>query len=313
MKSPLCLSQAIERYLQYRSALGFGLLTEGRTLRGLGRYARRVGHTGPLTTELALQWIQLPLLTDRLWWARRLEMVRRFAQFWKALEPRTEVPPPGLFGPAYRRSAVHIYTPIQIEALLRATGFLGSAEPLRADTFRTLFGLLASTGLRISEALHLRDCDVDWIEATLTVHRSKGGRSRCLPVDPSVLKALQAYQERRRQRHPRTLGESFFVNVRGQPLLRAQAEKTFGSLRTRLGWNQDPLPRLYDLRHTFAVATLLRWYRQGQDVGAKLPALTTYLGHRNLRDTYWYLSAVPELLALGSARWAAILEGGCHD
>lgn len=310
MKARLCLLDSSEEYLQHRRQLGFCLETEGRTLRGLGRYAKEIGHSGALTTELALKWVQLPISASPLWWARRLEMVRRFAGFWSVFDPRTQVPPPGMFGPAYRRSPVHIYAPTEITALLEATEILMSAGPLQALTFRTVLGLLACTGMRISEALRLQDEDLEWVNATLTIRRSKFGRSRCLPLEASAIAELQSYQKQRRKVHPKPPIPAFFLTLKGRPLSRSHAEKTFRRLRAHLGWNQTPLPRLHDLRHAFAVDCLMRWYRQGEDAGSKLLALTAYLGHRNIRHTYWYLSAVPELLALGSARLAAVLKGG---
>lgn len=310
MNRRLCLSDCIEEYLQHRRQLGFRLEAPGRTLRSLGRYAKQIGHSGPLTTELALKWVQLPSSAAPLWWARRLQIVRQFARFWTALDPRTQVPPAGIFGPAHSRSPVHIYCPSELRALFEATDVLLTAGRLQAFSFRTILGLLACTGVRVSEALRLQDQDIDWVNATLTVRRSKFGRSRCLPVDASVLAQLRSYQQKRRKAHPAPLRPAFFLTAKGRPWSRSHAERTFRRLRAHLGWNQSPLPRLYDFRHAFAIKTLMRWYRQGEDVGSKLLALSAYLGHRNISCTYWYLTAVPELLALGSQRLVAVLEGG---
>jgi integrase len=307
---PKSLLQAIEEYLQYRHQLGFALKTEARALRGLGRYAAEIGHSGALTMELALQWARLPSSAAPLWWARRLEMARRFARFWIACDPETQVPPQGMFGPAYRRSPVHLYTATEITALLEATDILIPVGPIQALTCKTLLGLLACAGMRISEALSLQDEDFNWTTGTVTVRRSKFGRSRCLPLHPSALAPLRSYQKQRQNLHPRPAQPAFFLTLKGRPLSCSQMGKLFRRLRAHLGWKQTPLPRIHDLRHAFAIDCLMRWYRQGEDAGAKLLALATYLGHANIRHTYWYLSAVPELLALGSARLAAILEGG---
>lgn len=307
MKRPVSLSQAIARYLAYRRALGFALSREGTTLKSLGSYARNAHHRGPLTKELAIQWAQAPANADRLWWARRLEMVRGFARFWVAFDPRTQIPPPGVFGPAYRRRNVHIYSTKEIQALLQAAqkqrGFHGL-------TLRTLLALLTCTGMRISEALALQDSDVQWKNHTIIIRKSKFRRSRCIPLHPSTLRALQAYQ---RSRHKRFhAAQKFFTNTRGGPLSYHVVSSSFVSLRQSLGWNQHPLPRIHDLRHTFAVNTLLGWYRQGQDVGSKLICLTTYLGHQAISSTYWYFSAVPALMAIVGKRLTASPRKGSH-
>lgn len=307
---PLCLSDAIEQYVRYRNQLGVALKTEARALRNLGRYAKEVGHAGALTTELAINWVQLPVSAAALWWARRLDMVRRFARFWVAFDPNTQVPPPGLFGPAYQRSPVHIYTAAEVTALLKAADSLIPAGKIQALTFKTFLGLLACTGMRVSEALRLQDEDFNWINSTVTIRRSKFGRSRCLPLHASAMAQLSSYQKQRQNTHQGPGQPAFFLTLKGPPLSYSQVGKIFRRLRTHLGWKQPPVPRIHDLRHAFAVACLIRWYRQGGDAGAKLLALATYLGHANIRHTYWYLSSVPELLALGSARLAAVLEGG---
>lgn len=303
MKSTFSITKAIDFYLETRRSLGFTLNTEGRLLRSLADYAQQIHHRGPLTTDLALAWAQWPVQADRLWWARRLESAQRFARFWQAFDPRTQIPPSGIFGPAYRRPQLHLYTSEEISELLRGAATLAPAGSLHPVTFQTLFGLLACTGLRISEALHLELHDFDAASGTLTVHRSKFGQSRCLPLPPDAVAALQNYQRARRQHHPPTHNPAFFVNLHGGALSYPQAAKTFRFLRRQLGWRQQPRPRLHDLRHTFATTRLILWYRQGDErVDQKILALATYLGHRNIRHTYWYLSAVPELLALATAR-----------
>lgn len=305
MKPPRSIAQAVDFYLETRRSLGFSLVEEGRLLRSLADYSLTVHHHGPLTAELAMAWARLPAQADPLWWARRLQSSQRLARFWHAFDPRTPIPPSGVFGPAYRRLPVHLYTPEEISALWDAAATLPPQDSLRSGTFQTLLGLLACTGLRISEALQLRLEDVDATAGTITIRRSKGGQSRCLPLLPDALGALQAYRRARGRHHPQTGCPNLFLNLHGQALSYSQAEKTFSRLRRTLGWSQSPLPRLHDLRHTFCVARLLAWYRQGEGrVDQKILALATYLGHRNIRHTYWYLSAVPELLALATARLA---------
>jgi integrase len=299
------LRQAVECYLATRRSLGFALVKDGFELRGFVRYAEQVGHTGPLTAQLAIQWAQQPEQADRLYWAMRLDIVRRFAQFWLAHDPRTEIPPRGIFGPTVRRRAVHVYTPQEVSSLLGAAAELGYLHPLRGWTFCTLLGLLDCTGLRISEALALSDNDVDWSAGVLTIRHAKYGHARLIPLTGCTLEALQHYRRLRDQALEPCVAPRLFVTIRGKPLGYTGVSAVFRGLCRQLGWTQAPVPRLHDLRHTFAVRTLLGWYRSGQPVAPKLWTLSTFLGHRHLADTYWYLTAVPELMQLCQERFAS--------
>jgi len=312
------LKAAVAFYLQSRRGLGFALESEGCLLNNLVEYARQVHHRGPLSTELAVNWAQIPSPATARRRARRWEAVRHFALFWAAFDPRTQIPPAGLFGAAYGRVPVHIYPPQEIAALLGAAQRLSGPGALHARTFGTLLGLLACTGLRISEALALDLSDWQPAQALLTIREAKFGQSRYVPLSPSALSALEGYLRDRARAFARPKSCALFLNCQGQRLTYRQARGTFATLRRQLGWqNQQPRPRLHDLRHTFAVECLLGWYRQGQEeLNAKILSLAVYLGHRNIRHTYWYLTAVPELLALGSARWAKALapqKGAAHD
>lgn len=296
----LSLAKAVPFYLEKRRQLGFPLIEDGQMLRQLAGYAAQRHHRGPLTTELALAWAQSPSAASRHWWARRLDAARRFARFWSAFDPRTQVPPSGALGPAYPRRAVHLYTAEEISALMQAAFEL---DGLLGLSFSTLIGLLACTGLRIGEALRLQDKDIDWSAGLLMVRHSKFRRSRQIPLQASGLNALKRYH-RKRQKHPSGTGcGSFFLDHKGRAVYYGQAASIFRSLRERLGWNQEPIPRLHDLRHTFAVRCLIEAYRREEDIAPKVLALATYLGHTSIQNTYWYLSAVPELLALAQARW----------
>jgi integrase len=292
----LPLAKAVEFYLQQRRQLGFPLKEDGQMLHQLAGYASERAHRGPLTNELALAWAQAPAQASRLWWARRLDAARRFATFWRAFDPRTEVPPPGVLGPSYRRRAVHLYTRQEIAALMQEARGLGGFYGL---SFQTLIGLLACTGLRIGEALRLQRQDIDGTAGLLTVRHSKFGRSRCLPLQASTLQALQSYRQKRPKHFRQITPAPFFVGQNGRAIPYYRAAATFRCLRQRLGWTQRPVPRLHDLRHSFAVGCLIDWYRQG---------------HSNIQGTYWYLSAVPELLALSQTRWRqlSIKSGGPH-
>jgi integrase len=316
MKPFSSLTRAIDFYLDTRRQWGFALKTEERMLRQLAAYADEIHHRGPLTTELVLAWAVLPAKASTLWWATRLGVAGRFARFIAPFDPRTQVPPSGIFGLEGRRRSVHLYTAQQIAQIHDAAATLEPVESLRAATFQTFWALLACTGLRVGEALRLQDADLDPQASTLTIRRSKFGRSRCLPLHPSAVAALRAYQEQRQQYFPALSAPRFFLTLSGKPLSYSQAEKTFRRLRRQLGWQFSPAPRLYDLRHTFTTERLLGWYRQGPEpVDQHIYTLATYLGHRHIRHTYWYLSAVPELLALANARVAAawdVAQGGAH-
>ncbi len=312
------LPQAIEYYLATRRSLGFALVKDGVELRGLIRYAKKIGHTGPLTAQLALAWAKLPKQAQRPYWAVRLNIVRRFAQFWVAYDARTEIPSADPFGPTYRRRA-YIFTPQEIAALLVAASQWARVQtaPLHGWTFCTVLGLLQCTGLRIGEALRLEDKDVDWSAGVLTIRHAKHGHARLIPVQPSTLTALRRYRSLRDKAIAPSLARAFFVTPGGQPQGYDGICAVFRSLCGQLGWSQQPVPRLHDLRHTFTVRTLLSWYQSGQPVEAKLWTLSTYLGHRHLADTYWYLTAVPELMQLCQQRFAtaqAWASGGMsHD
>jgi integrase/recombinase XerD len=304
------LQSAVGFYLQSRRRLGFALQSEGALLENLVRHAQAVQHRGPLTTKLALDWAQVPLPTHCLRRARRLEAVRHFARFWATFDPRTQVPPAGLFGPAYRRVPVHIYTAEEIAALLAAARQGLPYQSRSLLSFATLLGLLACTGLRISEALQLELTDWDPAQAVLTVRQTKFGQSRYVPLSPSAATVLKRYLRARTQAFPQTKSAALFLDRRAKALAYWQAGQNFAALRRQLGWqNKQPRPRLHDLRHTFAVECLRRWYRQGQEqLNAKILSLAVYLGHRNIRHTYWYLTGVPDLLALGTQRWAKALK-----
>ena len=293
-----------EDYLALRRRLGFGLVTQGRTLLAFARHADRVAADGPLTVEFAVQWATSCRSRDPSSAARRLAVVRGFARHRALFDPTTEVPPLGLLGPRYRRKPPHIYSASEIAALLRAAAELRSRGGLRSRTFVTLFALLAATGLRVSEARRLTCRDVDLLAGVVTVREGKFRKSRLIPLHPSVLAALRRYDADRRRVGPRS--EYFFRTDRLAVLSRMAIQRTFAKLRRRLGWSAEGrarLPRLQDLRHAFVVRRVLRWYEQGADVDRRMAHLATYLGHAKVTDTYWYLTAVPELMALSARRF----------
>lgn len=298
--------QLVEDYLAHRRKLGFQLQDAGHLLRQFAAYADRTGHRGPLTTELAVRWARLPQQSAPVYWARRLDLVRGFARYRAIFDPKTEIPPRGLLGPAYRRTTPHIYSEAEIAALLAAARQLAPGKGLRPHTFATRFGLLACTGLRLSEALKLTRSDVDWQRGLLIIRETKFRKSRFVPLHASALEALRTYARWREHFHPLPRTDACFVTVHGKRLCRPTVEGAFIQLRGELGWSSKGgrrAPRIHDLRHAFACRRLLQWYEQGVDVDHAVAALSTYLGHANVGNTYWYLTGVPELLELATARF----------
>ncbi|MDO8127744.1 MAG: tyrosine-type recombinase/integrase [Candidatus Brocadiales bacterium] len=299
--------EAAQAYLEHRRKLGFALKIEGAELCRFARYTDKIGHRGPITTDLAVQWAKLTQNCHSINSARRFEIVRRFAKYMKLTVPETEVPPKGLLGPAYRRRPTpHIYPEEEIAAIMRAAKSLTPINGLRPHTYATLFGLLACSGMRISEALRLSREDVDLRSGTITIIESKFHKSRIIPLHSTTLNVLKSYIDKRDRRHPFPQTKAFFVSEKGTSLKYGKVLKTFREIVFSFGWrNQtgDRGPRIHDLRHTFAVHRLIEWCRCGEDVHQKISALSTYLGHVKVTDTYWYLTAVPELMAIAAARF----------
>jgi len=300
------LRTALDEYLALRRVLGFKLRLAGGLLHRFVQFAQKEGASF-ITTELAVRWATQPKC-DPSQWASRLGMVRRFAQHQSAADPRTQIAPEGLLPHRYHRKPPYIYSDDEIARLIRAAGQLFSPLGLRAATYSTLFGLISVTGMRISEPIKL-DCeDVDLAQGIVTVRRSKFGKSRLCPVHPSTQDVLRRYASLRDRIFPRLNTSSFFVSERGKRLTDCTVRWTFVRLSHQIGLrgpSDRRGPRIHDLRHGLAIRTLLHWYRTGQDVEQRMPVLTTYLGHGHVADTYWYLSATPELFRLVVGR----LEG----
>lgn len=303
------LGQSVDDYLSIRRALGYKLVDEGRLLIDFVDFVDQAGAVA-VTTELAVSWAMLPQETSVGWWARRLNTVRGFARHHQTIDAGSEIPPVGVLPGRNHRPTPYLYSDDDVTALLAAARTL--SPPLRAATFETLLGLLASTGMRIGEAMRLDDPDIDWVDAVLTINNSKFGRSRFVPVHPSTLNALRAYTDLRDRLCLHPNAPSVFVSTRAARLAQSTVNDTFHQLLDQAGLDRTATgnrPRVHDLRHSFAVKTLLGWYGDGGDVQARLPALSAYLGHVHPSDTYWYLSAAPELLGLAADRLPAP-EGG---
>jgi integrase len=298
------LRQAVDEYLALRQAMGFKLHEESRLLPRFIDFLEDHGEAF-ITTDLAVRWATQCRAAQPAEWARRLRFVRVFARYRNATDSRTQIPPTGLLPYRARRAEPYIYNDNEITRLLQAAGQLGSPMGLRAHTYVTALGLLAVTGMRISELVNLDNEDVDLAHGQLTVRDAKFGKSRWLPLHPTTQQALQQYVKRRDQHYPTPCSSGFFVSEQGTRLTSCRVRATFVQLSRQIGLRgptDSHGPRLHDFRHRFAVQALLRWYQEGADVEQHLPELSTYLGHVKVSDTYWYLSATPELLQLALQR-----------
>ena len=298
------LQEALEQYLAVRRALGFDLRGTETALQQFVRFAAQED-VGFITTELALRWAQQPAHTLPSWWVARLSMVRGFARYCHAIDPRTEIPPQGLLPHRYRRRPPYLYSDQEVEQLLQAAQKLPSKMGLRSVTYTTLFGLLAATGMRMRETLHL-DCeDVDLTGRLLTIRETKFRKSRYIPIHPTTQQALREYRTHCDRLYRKPSSPSFFLSDKGHRLSGCSVRRTFIKLSHQIGLrgpSDSHGPRLHDLRHRFAIQTLLKWYRSGVDVERQIPKLATYLGHTHFNDTYWYLTGVPELLQCAALR-----------
>lgn len=294
------LTQAVEDYLTIRRALGFKLAEDERLLFDFTRFVEQAG-SGVATAALAVRWATLPADASSYWWARRLGRVRPFIEYLHGLDPRHEVPPRELLKQRSSRAKPHLYTDVEIQALLvECSRFQGRLKP---STYATLFGLLHVTGMRVGEAIALDRADLDPSNQVLTIRHGKFDKSRELVLHESTVQAMVRYAELRDLVIPRPRAATFFVSNCGTALIYKNVQVNFSRLRKWTGLEAcAPVPRIHDLRHSFAVTTLMRWYQQGLDVQVRLPRLSTYLGHVSPSSTYWYLSAVPELLSAAAAR-----------
>jgi len=306
------LQARIDDYLAERRRQGFHLRSRDTFLASFARFVAAKRHRGPLSAELMVEWVRAGKdgHGDVGTWARSWGRLRHFICYLRQFEPDTEIPEASIFGPEPGRVAPHIYRDDEVVDLLAAARTLGPSGSLRPFTYETLFGLMASTGLRVSEAIHLRDTDVDLKRGMLTIRQTKFAKSRQLPIHPTTIKALARYRKQRERHLLTTAGMPFLLSSRGRrlglPLGERQVHRAFTGLRDGLGWfnrGGHEAPRLHDLRHTFAVRRLTRWYADGAEIDQKMLALSTYMGHAEIFYTYWYLTAVPELMAFAAGRF----------
>jgi integrase/recombinase XerD len=291
------LRERAEEYLRLRRALGFKLEREGRMLTAFAGYLEHQG-TATVTAEHAVTWAQLPQGVHPGLWAQRLIAVRGFAAWLRTIDPATEVPPKGVFPGQGKRPAPFIFSDGDIARMTAACAGLRPA--MRAATYTALFGLIAVTGIRIGEALAIPAGGIDLDAGLLPVMPAKSRCERILPLHPTTVEALAGYEALRARRHP--AATTFFVSIRGTALCHPPVMAAFREACAAAGIPGKP--RIHDLRHSLAVTTLLQWYRSGENVDAQMPALSGYLGHVSPEGTYWYISAVPELMQLAAARAA---------
>jgi integrase len=302
------LETALRDYLALRRSMGFKLQ---RAEKLLGQFVDHCGAVGTdvVTAEVALQWATLPEDASRNWVCHRLCVARGFSRHLALIDERHEVVPTSLVPHRPTRATPFLYTEDEVRALMAAAGTLRA--PIRQATFEVVVGLLWATGMRVGEALGLDRGDVDLAHGVLTVREAKFGKSRELPVHETTVAALRAYAKRRDQLFPLAATPAFLVSAAGRRVRYDNFHQTYLKLVREAGLiRRSPAcrPRPHDLRHSFAVRTLIEWYRDGVDVEACIPRLSTYLGHVHPANTYWYLSAAPELLGLAAQRLEAATE-----
>lgn len=296
------LRKDLREYIDLRRALGYKLRKHERRLSEFITFlkARRTDH---ITTKLAVTWVTESSKGHRHSCFERLSFIRSFATYLSSIDSRTEIPPTGTM----RRPAIalrpYIYTREEIVQLMSAARNLFSWRKLRCHTYYHLIGLLATTGMRSGEAVRLANSDVNLAEGLITIRESKFGKSRVVPLHPTTVKALAAYKDRRDLFLKKAEAFTFFISERRGQIRNPQ--KSFRAIRRAAGLEETRggiRPRMHDLRHAFAVQTLLEWYRKGADVERHLPILSTFLGHSHVENTYWYLSSTPELLGAACER-----------
>jgi len=306
------LRTAVQEYLSLRRSLGFKLHDAGKGLLAFVTFMEQ-HRAAYITRQLALTWAQQPSTVQPTEWARRLSVVRGFARHRRATDPRTEIPPAGWLPYRPKRAGPYLYSDGEVKGLLRAALTLPGRGGLRPWTYHCLFGLLSVSGLRIGEARNLELQDVDLQAAVLTIRGTKFGKSRLVPLHTSTRQMLARYLARRKRCWTtRPVSSYVFVSNWGNRLDGGEIHRTFYAVSRQIGLrgpSERHGPRLHDLRHRFAVTTLRRWYRSGADAERRLPILSAYLGHVHVSDTYWYLSAWPELMREATSRLERWWEG----
>ena len=307
------LAKHLKAYLHLRRSLGFKLRVQAGLLARFVDFARQK-KASIITAKLALSWATGAQGCQPAQWANRLGMVRRFARYVSGVDARTEIPAQELLPLRLHRKAPYLYSDGEVCRLIEAIRLLPDPLDLRAASYATMLGLLSVTGMRVSEVIGLDRQDVDLKQGLLTVRNAKFGKSRLVPIHRTTQSKLQDYERLRDGCYPRPRTASFFLSERGTRPTDCSFRHWFIVASRKIGLRgttDSHGPRIHDLRHCFAVKTILNWYRRGIDVEAHLPELTTYLGHGHVTDTYWYISATPELLKLATQRLERGKGGPC--
>jgi integrase/recombinase XerD len=294
------LGSHVDDYLRVRRALGFKLKEDGHLLKQLVAYVETAGAT-TLSSELAIRWARLPEGVHPNQWAKRLRVARGFASYLQTIDPATEIPPPDVFPVRRQRATPYLFSQQDICRLLQEARSL--RRPLRAASYEALFGLLAVSGMRVGEAIALGREDVDLEAGLITIRKAKHDRARLVPLHPTATEALRRYASERDRLCPHPRSHAFFLSSAGTAVHKSGLGTTFREITTRIGVRTEAVhPRIHDLRHRFAVQTLIDWQRSGIKIDEHIATLSTYLGHVSPADTYWYLSASPELMTLAAER-----------
>jgi integrase/recombinase XerD len=301
------LQTRVDEYLRLRRALGFKLKEEERLLGQLVGYLEAAG-AETVKTELAVRWARLPVGVHPNHWSKRLRVARGFAAYLHTLDPTAEIPPPDIFPHRRQRATPYLFSQQDICRLLEEARRL--RNPMRAASYEALFGLLAVSGMRIGEAVALERENVDLDAGLITIRKAKGDRARLVPLHPTSTEALRRYASERDRLCPAPRSRAFFLSSVGTPVHANGLRQTFREITTQIGIRTEMVhPRVHDLRHRYAVQTLIDWQRSGVNIDEQIPTLSTYLGHVSPADTYWYLSASPELMALAADRVAERFGG----
>ncbi|MFZ5969516.1 MAG: tyrosine-type recombinase/integrase [Bacillota bacterium] len=303
------ITRQIESYIEYKQSLGYQLKTESQELRRFAKYTREINHSESLTADLAMQWASLDSSLSRWYMARRLETVHTFAVYAASIDPEAQVPQTGVFGKCHGRVTPYIYKEEEILRLMNESLNLFTTDGIRCLTVSTALGLLWSTGIRVSELTNLKVKDVNFKERYLHIKNTKFHKDRLVPLHQTVVEQLEKYDSKLRGKlSGRSEDDFFFVTTNGRRFNTRAFEYAFQQLRFCLmpdggnNWKRRQ-PRLYDIRHSFACRTILKWLESGEDVNQKLYSLSVYMGHVKPADTYWYITSTPELLSLACGKF----------
>ena len=308
MSNDNLITRQVEEYIEYKRSLGYSLTVPAEELKRFAAFTREIGHNGSLTSDLAIRWAMVKSSYSREYMATRLETVHTFAKYIIAFDSSAQLPQLGVFGKKSRRVSPYIYTNEEIVLLMAEAKMLFSPDGIRAYTVSAAIGLLRAAGLRISELTLLKNEDVHLEKGYLFINSSKFRKDRIVPLHPSAIQELEKYSYFIAEKLGQRSGDDyFFVNSYGREFNIRSFEYAFQLIRPILykdkAHGKVPHIRLYDVRHTFACETIRHWLESGVDVNQKLHLLSTYMGHVKPEDTYWYLSATPDLLAISCKKY----------